>query len=256
MPATTIDEVIAALTDIISDCRARGSRLGYFPALYRRVTQSVKDGVEHGQFQNGPLLEKLDVAFANRYLDAYHTFQSGGQPTRSWAVAFHTASDSLPLILQQLLVGISAHINLDLGVATAAVAPGDQFPGIKTDFDQINSVLGSLVGVVADELAAVSPEIGRLEKLGLRTETKFINFDIDVARQVAWSHAERLAVTPPDQLDAAIAVLDLEVAAFNEIVAHPGPLIDVALAPIRIEERDTVQQVIDVLVAPQLAAGA
>jgi len=256
MAALTIDDVIAALTAIIDDCRARGSRLGYFPALYRRVTQAVKDGAAAGQFQNGPLLEKLDIAFANRYLDAYNTYQAGGQPTRSWAVAFAAARHQLPLIVQQLLVGISAHINLDLGIATAAIAPGDQLPGIRTDFDQINGVLASLVGVVEREMAEVSPGIGRLEALGLRTETRIINFDLDIARQLAWTRAGQLAATPAAELDGAIDRLDLEVAAFNELVAHPGLAIEAALAPIRIEESNDVRRVIDVLAAPPLAVGA
>ena len=164
MPATNIDEVIATLTAILDDARVKASRLGYFTGLYRRVTQSVKDGIAAGRFQNGPLIAQLDVVFANRYLDAVARFQSGQKPTRSWAVAFKTASDPFPLIVQQLLVGINAHINLDLGIATAAVAPGDRLPGIKAEFDQINAVLASLVAIVQKEIAEVSPAIGLLNQ--------------------------------------------------------------------------------------------
>jgi len=256
MPATNIDEVIATLTGIIDDARANASRLGYFAALYRRVTQSVKDGIAAGRFQNGPLIERLDVTFANRYLDAIAKFQGGGQPTRSWAVAFRATHDPFPLIVQQLLTGINAHINLDLGIATAAVAPGDQLPGIKTDFDQINAVLASLVGTVEKEIAEVSPAIGLLEELGMRTETTIINFDLTKARDLAWFHAQRLAVTPANEMDAVIAEMDLAVAAFGELVAHPGPVIDAVLAPIRLVESDNIRRVIDVLASPAAAATA
>jgi hypothetical protein len=251
MPATTIDEVIATLAAIIDDARVKASRVGYFTGLYRRVTQSVKDGIAAGHFQNGPLVAKLDVTFANRHLDAVARFQSGQQPTRSWAVAFKTAGDPFPLIVQQLLVGINAHINLDLGIATAAVAPGDQLPGIRADFDRINAVLASLVATVEKEIAEVSPAIGLLEELGMRTKSTIINFDLDKARDLAWQTASRLAVTPADKLGAAIDLLDLATAAFGALVAHPGPKIDLILAPIRVVESGNIRHVIDVRSAPQ-----
>ena len=247
MPATTIDQVLTALDGIIQQSRADASRLGYFCALYRRVTQAVKDNLNAGKFRNGPLIEKLDVVFANRYLDAFALFQNGQQPTASWAVAFQLATDPLPLILQQLLVGINAHINLDLGIATAAVAPGNQLSGIQTDFNQINAVLASLVATVQQELAEVSPAIGLLEELGLRTETTIINFSLDNARAQAWATAQTLASLGGAQLDAAIQHLDARVAVFGQLIGHPPADVDLAIAPIRIPEWDDVPRVIDVL---------
>jgi hypothetical protein len=250
MPATTIDEVISALTVIIDDARAKASRAGYFAALYRRVTQSVQDGLAAGRFQNGPLMERLDIVFANRYLDALAQFQAGRQPTRSWAVALEATGDPFPLILQQLLAGMNAHINLDLGIATAAVAPGDQLPGIQADFDQINGVLAALVGTVEQEIGELSPAIHLLEKLGLRTETSIINFDMERARDLAWHTAQRLAATPADQLTAAIELLDFGVAAFGQLIIHPPPAVALNLAPIRISESNNVRHIIDVLASP------
>ena len=42
MAAKTIDEVIARLEGIIEECISTRSRLGYFAALYNRVTEAVK----------------------------------------------------------------------------------------------------------------------------------------------------------------------------------------------------------------------
>ena len=44
-PAKNIDEVIARLTGIVDVSRREPGRLGYFAALYRKVTISVKQGV-------------------------------------------------------------------------------------------------------------------------------------------------------------------------------------------------------------------
>src|SRR5208282_1982542 len=78
MATQTIDDVISALDEIVQQSYDEASRLGYFAALYRRVTRAVRDGIATGSFQNGPLMEQLDVVFASRYLDALAAFQTGG----------------------------------------------------------------------------------------------------------------------------------------------------------------------------------
>src|SRR3984957_9297519 len=103
MAVQTIDDVITSLDAIVQQSYDEASRLGYFAALYRRVTRAVRDGIAAGGFQNGPLMAQLDVVFASRYLDALATFQAGGAASRSWMVAFQGCGDADLLILQQLL---------------------------------------------------------------------------------------------------------------------------------------------------------
>jgi Family of unknown function (DUF5995) len=100
MSVQTIDDVVAALDSIVQQSYDNVSRLGYFAALYRRVTRAVRDGISAGSFQNGPLMEQLDVVFASRYLDALAAFQAGGRASRSWMVAFQGCADADLLILQ------------------------------------------------------------------------------------------------------------------------------------------------------------
>jgi Family of unknown function (DUF5995) len=59
-PAQSIDEVIARLTDIIDISRQEPGRLGYFAALYRKVTISIKQGILNGRFEDGARMEMLD----------------------------------------------------------------------------------------------------------------------------------------------------------------------------------------------------
>src|SRR5882757_3705318 len=125
MPATTINEVIDALQTIITDSIATNNRAGYFAALYYKVTAAVRDGIAKGQFENGPRMEKFDVIFANRYLDALTAWKNHQPLSDSWRVAFETAERSSPLVLQQLLLGMNAHINLDLGIAAVEVSNGN-----------------------------------------------------------------------------------------------------------------------------------
>ena len=76
--------VPAIVDEIVEDARLRNSPMGYFPALYRMVTIRVKEGIERGDFEDGPRMEKLDVVFAGRYLDAYSAWMAGEPVTDSW----------------------------------------------------------------------------------------------------------------------------------------------------------------------------
>ena len=66
------------LDEIIAWARSSGSRLGFFPSLYRKMTIGVRDGVADGAFDDGPRMERLTVNFANRYFAALDTKRSGG----------------------------------------------------------------------------------------------------------------------------------------------------------------------------------
>jgi hypothetical protein len=255
MAVQTIAEVISALDDIVQQSYDEASRLGYFAALYRRVTCAVRDGITQGSFDNGPLMEQLDVVFASRYLDALASYRAGGSASRSWLVAFQGCNDADLLILQQLMAGMNAHINLDLGVAAAQVGPGAQLPKLKPDFDEINGVLADLVAIVAAEVAAVSPLIGDLEKIGLRDETSLVNFDMTAARDAAWRVAEQLAGEPSFLRDTTIDALDLAIslegrAILYPLIGQPG------LALIQQAESKDVRQVIEVLSKPGAGSGA
>lgn len=247
MAVTTIDEVLQALDAIIDRARGDESRLGYFAGLYRRVTRAVKDGIAGGRFQNGPRMERLDVVFASRYLDAFASWRNGQPASRSWLLAFETASDRGPLVLQHLLAGMNAHINLDLGIAAAQVSPGAQLQDLETDFNRINTVLAEQVGAVERAMAEISPVVALLQRIGLITETTIINFNLEKARDVAWLRAQSLAARPPGELAAAIDQIDREVALFGNVIAHPLAPLDLQLRPIRAVECHDIRKNLEIL---------
>lgn len=246
MDPQSIEGVISALDGIVERAWNERSRVGYFAALYRRVTRAVRDALLQHRFQNSPLLERLDVTFANRYLEALTAFLAGQPTTRSWNVAFQACADSGPLVVQQLLAGMNAHINLDLGIASARTSPGAQLPQLKPDFDRVNIILAEQVGAVQTDLAVVSPRIGDLENIAPHSETALINFDIVKAREAAWLAAEHLALEPEFLTPVTIDGLDLTVSVFGRSILYP-PLLRGSLSPIREAETNDVRRVIEVL---------
>ncbi len=224
MEAKTIEEVIARLEGIIEECIATRSRLGYFAALYNRVTQAVRDGIRKGEFDDGPRMERLDVMFANRYLAAYSQYQSGELPSRSWLKAFEAAQNPDLVVLQHLLIGMNAHINLDLGVAAARTSPGSQLAPLEPDFDRINTVLATLTPLVEQEIDQESPIFKKLTQLAPALELKLVGFAMDEARQAAWSFATKLAPLPLQQQVSAMGTRDTEVAILGDLVLAHNPI--------------------------------
>jgi hypothetical protein len=245
-PCQTIDEVIGQLDQIIANCIQTHNKLGYFACLYRNVTGQVRAAIAAGRFEDGPRMERLDVSFANRYFDALDRHWRGLTPTASWAIHFQAARQRHPIILQHLLLGMNAHINLDLAVSALQTAPGAELPGLKRDFLEVTVLLDELIDSVQERIDQVSPWFGILDRVG-RTDEALCAFAIGEARRLAWEAAERLNSLPPEQLAREIAAHDAAVAALGRQIHSPGLPLALGLRLVRVRERHPVAAVIRVL---------
>jgi hypothetical protein len=246
-PAQTIGDVVEQLDRVIDHCIREHNRLGYFAALYRDVTVKVRDEIAAGRFEDGPRMERLDVIFANRYLDALDLYWRGGRPTECWRVAFQAARLRSPIILQHLLLGMNAHINLDLAIASVQTSPGNELPGLKRDFQEITALLGEMIDSVQERIDQVSPWFRVLDRVGGRTDEEVCAFAVKEARDLAWGAAEKLAVTGPDKLVHEIAEHDRIVAALGHAIRSPGWPLGAALHLIRVRESRRVPMIIRAL---------
>ncbi len=247
LTASSIDEVIASLDRIVAWAKAARSRTGYFAALYRQVTRQVRAGIREGFFEDGERMERLDVIFANRYLGAFEAFFSGRPASQVWTLAFTSAARWQPIVLQHLLVGMSAHIDMDLGIAAVETAPPGGLPALRGDFDRINGILGARVDDVQKALAGVWPLLKLIDFLARDRDEKLANFGLEITRGHAWLVAERLAPLSGAERVAAIEALDGRVALLARGLLTPGPLSRAAVAIIRAGELRAVDRVIELL---------
>lgn len=247
MPPKTISEVIGQLDIMIAEAKEHSSRLGYFPALYRRVTVEVKNKVEQNYFDDNARMEKLDVVFANRYLAAYQAYQKDEGCSASWQVAFDAARSWRPLVLQHLLLGMNAHISFDLGMAAATVAPGHAINSLQGDFNKINNILSSLVDTVQSELAQLWPLLKAIDWLAGSMDEKLARFSMTIARDAAWKMAEQYAMLQVGQQEEFVNVRDKKVAGFAQKIYQPGLLLQSAIAILRAGEIGTVSRKIEIL---------
>jgi hypothetical protein len=244
-----LDRTVDALNTIVDETRAEGSSNGIFAAMYRTVTVRTRDATRDGGFfDDDPRLANLAVVFADRYLDAYRRYRDSGDPTESWRVAFEVGdAPARRMILQHLLLGMNAHINLDLGIAVAEVAPGDQLRPMYRDFLRINEVLFQMIDGLQDGLSEVSPRMRQVDRLGGRWDESFMRFSIRTGRDLAWRLAERLAAVESRERRAEIRERDRETVAVARTIVRPWSPINVVGRAVAAGEPRDVGEVIDTL---------
>jgi hypothetical protein len=219
----TIDGVIECLHEITETALAQHSRLGYFAALYNRVTVAIRDHIAVGSFEDDERIEQLDVAFANRYLDAFYRYHRDQEPTGAWKIAFESAEDSTLSVLQHLFLGMNAHIHLDLGIASTDTAGEEPIESIEHDFHLVNCVLASLVPQVEEELREINHRFTTLQHVAHGLDQKVFNFSMVHAREDAWRFAVRLAdVDQPTLRDELISERDTETVTLAHVFASVG----------------------------------
>ncbi|MFD9037684.1 DUF5995 family protein [Streptomyces bottropensis] len=242
--AESIDEVVDGLARIVREAVRSGDRVGYFAALYRQVTAEVRAGIHAGLFDDGARMDRFDTFFGNRYFDAYDAWCRDRGGPRCWRQAFGLLDDGDTIIVQHLLLGVNAHINLDLAVAAARTSPGEAIHALRHDFLLINDIIARVALAVQASVGALSPLMSLLDRLGARTDERILDFSVRQSRAEAWHNAVLLAGRNEEEREATIERLDVRAAVLARLVARPGGLVRPALQLIRGTESDDVPAVI------------
>jgi len=239
---TNIGEVLANLEYIIQDSLKDKNHLCLFAFVYLETTRAIKNAIETGRFENPDRMEKMDVIFANLYINAFQHYTEHQNVPQSWKFAFDSKNDQLAII-QHILLGMNAHINLDLSVAAATIAKGPEIMNLKNDFMTVNKILEELTNTMQKGLGKVSIFMKLLDFLGFRSDERIINFSIKKARDFAWINAVELALLEKEYQQERIEDIDIKVLELSKIIKHPpGRLLNKTLRLIAVfEEKDTAK---------------
>ena len=247
-PRPLLDAAVADLERIRDECAAAQDRNAYFAAMYGRVTEAVRQRAAGGRFDDAGRMERFVAAFARRYTDAFWARRDGRPTTRAWALAFDTAAEAAPLVLQHLLLGMNAHINLDLGIVAAELGREESsLVSLERDFVAINDVLAELVDRCQQAVAAASPAVSLADRLLGDTDEKATAFSLRVAREGAWAFAQRLYASPSQAWPGLVQERDASVTEVGaRLLTQAGPA-DVVQRLVRLAEFRTVDEVTDLL---------
>lgn len=249
--AITIEEVLQHLDNIIHTATLNNDRIGYFAALYHKVTLKVKEDIDNNLFENGARLAQLDVLFANRYLYAAYEWQkdpNGPNISQSWRKAFENLNSSHRLVLQHLLLGMNAHINYDLGIAVAESAKnGSDINDLRKDYNAINNILSGLTHGVINNLNVISPMLSALGFTGTKSNSMLIQFSMGTARDGAWGFATDLIAKPDNEAAAFIAERDTAMQDLGQLMVTSKGLLKIGLYIIHLFEWKKPNRIITLL---------
>ncbi len=197
----SIEEVVSRLGAIQGFAEASSplkdqDGVASFNFLYRIITQRVLDRLGTGFFPDDEFLTRLDVAFANRYLDALRAHATGsGRTPRSWKVLFERRHNPRITPLQFAVAGVNAHVNFDLACAVVETChelgrepdEGTQ----EASYDKVNDIF-------AEQMERLRQHFeGRLalwidENVLLNVDDMLGNWSVEASRAHAWNLARLL----------------------------------------------------------------
>jgi hypothetical protein len=171
---------------------AAADRRAIFASVYTLTTLRMAESIDASDYTNTVWMKSYQTEFANHYRKAVHAFATGqrNQVPNAWLKAFDSASSGQTLIIQDVLLGMNAHINYDLAFAIEKVGISPDTASRYLDHTRVNAVLsevgdeivaalGSLYGA---NYAAVDAAFGPTDEL-------FLAAGMATARQNAWNNA-------------------------------------------------------------------
>ncbi|MFP5318408.1 MAG: DUF5995 family protein [Acidimicrobiia bacterium] len=155
---TTIEAVIDEMTSRWHRLHRGGDWRAVFARTYLTTTQQILAATRRpGVFLNPDWIVRIDCDFAHRYFRAFDDFERTGRCALPWQVAFQSARAKQTFILQDVLLGMNAHINFDLPHSLDATIPRglppEDLEPYRLDNAALNLVLSESVGVVQGTLA-------------------------------------------------------------------------------------------------------
>jgi Family of unknown function (DUF5995) len=195
--AKSVDDVVRNVEQVIDWAIKAESHLGYFAAVYKRVTLAIRAAINDGEFDDGDRVARLDVAFAQRYFDALNAYfypREYRGLTLPWQVAFVGNQDGKEIIMQYLMSAFNAHISFDLGMACVTVA-ADSLQSLENDFNRVNALLCSQMPGMVHVMQQLSPEMVWTRRL-IPDELGVFNRILTKLRKGAWLFAVYMALHP------------------------------------------------------------
>ena len=112
----TLEDVRVALSKLEGELLERKDRRGIFTTAYVRMTEEISRRIEGDDFADPAWVTVYTLAFANLYRTAFLSFEQGDLASvpKAWRLSFEASRSRKALLLQDLVLGVNAHVNNDL----------------------------------------------------------------------------------------------------------------------------------------------
>lgn len=160
-----IDEAIPMMRRILDWYHDRSDYRAVFLRAYYIITLNVRDAVYPANpkkqiFFDPAWIASLAGKFSSLYFQSLTTFDRDPEAERAWKIAHGLAEGRVSTVIQDLILGLNAHINYDLayGIYLNLKEHGDDrnhllLPRRKFDHDQVNDILMASIPEITKVLA-------------------------------------------------------------------------------------------------------
>lgn len=197
-PFTSSWDAFDKLECVEQNLLAAGDRRAIFVSVYRRTTFHVATSIDEGNFEDTAWVAEYLTAFANLYREALVDWEAGDHDRvpKVWRKAFEAAERGDNLIVQDVLMGLIAHVTRDLPFALERVSISENRASRYRDHVAVNDVLLRIYGDMDSLLADVYSEaLG--DSLGALMDKPVVEWvfgtSLKLLRERAWRHAALLA---------------------------------------------------------------
>ncbi len=162
--------------------------------LTKQLFEDVKEGVIERDYIDPNYLYTEDALFANVYMRTVRAYERGDEVAGAWRIAFNTAKRDDTGAVQDMLLGINAHVQNDMPFVLAALGlTTPEGKSRKPDHDEANGTLNrSYEEVVAEVRERFDPAIGVTNPAGLPADDLVGLELVRTWRENVWRNAEKL----------------------------------------------------------------
>lgn len=241
MSPTTIREVLEKMDVLLWKWDQAADYRAVFLRSYRAITLSIQRAIGAGEFADNAWMETLDVRFANEYFDALEVYESGnGRPPQCWQLAFDLAAERRTTVLQDLLLGLIAHILYDLAIALFKTGLHSEERDLRRrDHDKVNDVLAGMIDQIQRDVSRYySLGLWLLDRVTGRKDELLTDFGIRAARDNAWRMAVALADAQDEETRSSLlSALDTSASRVGRLLTPRSSFLSVFIPPVRSWDR-------------------
>lgn len=242
-------ETLQSLQQLALQYRENRDRKGYFAAYLSRYALRLRDAVAAAEFKESARTERVCVSALQRYLESTTIFQQGGRPISSWDYALAASRDTWLVVAQHILLGLNAHLNLDVGSAVASACPPDELPGFRGDFEKLCGIHEAVMEEVWSELGQLWPAFAAASPVLRSPGPTLIRFRLPRAFEQAWRLAQELSGLNAAARGPVRDRYNQTTRLLAEVIRNPGVL-NVPLMSVRLIERGDIAETIELIQQP------
>ena len=194
------NNVVDRMQAYIEAWEKAGDRRAIFLSCYEMMTRNMLAAIEAGVFEDQAWVSALLHRFAEYYFTALEAYESGQGLPVVWKLAFTASQRPQSHVLQDLILGVNAHINYDLVFALgdmlmpewSSLSPEGRLSRYR-DHCHVNQIINQTINIVQDQVVdRYAPGMRLVDKLMGPLDEWMTAWFIADWREEVWKNANLL----------------------------------------------------------------